>query len=41
MEKFKLLLIMLLVIVATVLAVAKLLILEAEDFWRFLHQLQW
>jgi hypothetical protein len=41
MEKFKLLLLTLLVIVATVLAVAKVLIVEVEDFWRFLHQLPW
>jgi hypothetical protein len=40
MDKFKLVLVMLVIIVATVLTVTKLLILEAQDFWHFLQHRQ-
>jgi hypothetical protein len=42
MEKFKMLLVLtVVVVVATVLAAARFLLMEAHDFWLFLHHLQW
>jgi hypothetical protein len=41
MNKFKLLLSILIVLVSTVLAAAKFLLTEVHDFWLFLQRLQW
>jgi hypothetical protein len=41
MEKFKMLLVMIVVVVATVLAAARFLLTEVHDFWMFLQHLQW
>lgn len=41
MEKLKLLLLMLIIIVSAVLAVAKFLLIEGHDFWVFVSSLRW
>ena len=41
MEKFKLLLVVTVVLVSTTLAAARFLLTEVHDFWMFLLHLQW
>jgi hypothetical protein len=41
MERFKVLLVIVVVVVSTVLAVARFLVTEIHDFWEFLWRFQW
>jgi hypothetical protein len=41
MERFKVLLVVIVVLVSSVLAAARFLLIEVHDFWLFLQHLQW
>ena len=41
MERFKLLLGLVIVLISTMLAAAKFLLTELNDFWEFMKHLQW